>query len=321
MVGDDQGHLVQKVLSKVEQMKQRHTIAVLFHETTTPNEMPNYRAWHLATVWKEWGMDVLLLRGARGPIDADLLLPQVDLSVVPQRCRCFQNSKSVVLNRNVLDIRKTSFSRNLVSLQDEYNGPVIVKTNANSGGKPENLVLRRLPSHERRVFLAREFLRILTQFSQTGSLERLAYAKTLYSDNYPIYPSKHQVPRGVFKNPYLVVEKFLPEKEGDFYHIRSYVFLGSEGLALRFKSESPVVKGLTVTALEFVPVDESMVAAREALGFDYGKFDYVVHNGDSVLLDINPTPFLGTAYPPDVQQRVVAQLAKGISKWFSDMDE
>ncbi|MDY6839567.1 MAG: hypothetical protein SWH78_16500 [Thermodesulfobacteriota bacterium] len=299
-------------------MNKCKTIAVLFHESATPKQMRNYRAWHLAQVWKDWGIDVQLLRGANDSIDADLVIPQIDLSVRPRAYRFLQDSKGVVLNRNVLDIRKTSFSRNLVSMQDEYDGPVIVKTNANSGGAPENLVFRALPPIRRKIFLAR---RLLIQFVRTGSIDRLAYVRTLNSNKYPVYPSKREVPRGVFKNPNLVIEKFLPEKNGDFYYSRSYVFLGNEGVAVRIKSECPVVKNTVLPDLEFVPIDETMVAAREALGFDYGKFDYVVHNGEPVLLDINATPYLGTSYSPEVKQRIVAQLAKGIATWFSDSYE
>ncbi len=297
------------------------TIAILFHEATTPNRMRRYRIWHLAQVWKEWGIDVQLLLGANDPIDADVLIPQIDLSVLPRAYRFLQDSKSIVLNRNVLDISKSSFSRNLLSMQDEYDGSVIIKTNANSGGKPENLVVHTLPPRSRKIFLARQAMRLLIQFARTGSIQRLAYTRTLKSGNYPIYPSKRQVPRSVFKNRNLVVEKFLPEKNGAFYYSRSYSFLGNEGLAVRLKSEYPVVKGPVVTGSEFISVDESIVAAQKALGFDYGKFDYVVHNGEAVLLDINPTPFLGTAYSREVQHRMVAQLAKGIFKWLPGLHE
>jgi hypothetical protein len=224
----------------------------------------------------------------------------------------------VVLNRDVLDIRKRTFSRNLVSQTDDYDGPVIIKTDANSGGKPENLVLRRSLWYRRGIFLAGEYLRVMRRFLSTLSLERLAYTRTLYSDSYPIYPSKEQVPHGVFENPYLVVERFLPETNGPFYYSRSYSFLGDEGVGVRLKSKNPVVKNAVAPGgLEFISVDESIVAARKALGFDYGKFDYVLHDGEAVLLDINKTPFPGTPYPPEMQQRIAAQLAKGIGAWFS----
>ena len=92
--------------------------------------------------------------------------------------------------------------------------------------------------------------------------------------------------------------------------------MGSEGLAVRTKSEHPVVKGAGGTDLEFVPVAESILAMRHELGFDYGKFDYVIHEGEAVLLDINATPTFGRAYAPDVRRKIAAQLAKGIGYWF-----
>jgi hypothetical protein len=79
-----------------------------------------------------------------------------------------------------------------------------------------------------------------------------------------------------------------------------------------------VVKGASGTDLDFVPVDDAIVTARNELGFDYGKFDYVIHDGEAVLLDINTTPTFGKAYSPEVRSKIVTQLAKGVSKWFPD---
>ena len=297
-------------------MNEGASIAILFHETTPPNKFCSYRIWRLAKRWTQWGIDVQFVQGPDARIKADLVIPHIDLSVRPEAYRQLLYSRSMVANRNVTDIRKRSFSRNLVSLDDEYDGPVIVKTDSNHGGKPEKHALRRLPIHKRVASTWQQGTRILRRLASTGSLSKLSYAQALSPAKYPVYPSKHLVPSCAFSNPDLVVERFRPEMEGRFYFIRMYEFLGSEGFAIRVRSEHPVVKGTDSPHLEFVPVDESIVALRHALGFDQGKFDYVMHDGKAVLLDVNPTPTFGRGFPQKIREQMWDQLAKGIEQWF-----
>ena len=112
-----------------------------------------------------------------------------------------------------------------------------------------------------------------------------------------------------------MVEKFLPEREGRFYYLRSYAFFSDQGLAVRSRSDRPVVKGVNGADLEYVPVDPAILSAREELGFDYGKFDYVLHDGKAILIDINNTPTFGNAYSPSVRREISRSLAEGISRW------
>lgn len=302
-------------------METRGTIAILFHESTPQNKFRGYRIWHCAQHWLKWGFDVQIVQRPDARIEADLLIPHIDLSVFPREYRPLLNSASTVLNRNLLDIRKSAFSRNLVSLEDEYDGPVIVKTNCNYGGQPEKHARRRLPIHRRISSTCQQGIRILRQFAATRSLSKLAYVSALCPHGYPVYQSKHQVPSVVFGNADLVVERFLPEKEASFYYLRSYAFLGDAELAIRVRSEHPVVKGINSRDPEFVPVDESIVAARRALGLDHGKMDYVLHNGKAVLLDVNTTPTFGRVLTREIREQASARLARGIRQWFPDLFE
>ena len=104
-----------------------------------------------------------------------------------------------------------------------------------------------------------------------------------------------------------------------FYYLRSYAFFGNKAISVRSKSESPVVKGSCGFDLEIVAESADVVALRHELGFDFGKFDYVIHNGDAVLLDINSTPIFGKVFSPEVKLKVVSTLAEGISQWFPDV--
>lgn len=112
-------------------------IAILVHETTGPADLKTYRLFRCASIWQAMGFDVEVVRGPQRPQRADLLIPQVDLSVLPGDYRTILDAFPVVMNRRVLDIRKSAFSPNLLRRGDSYPGPVIVKTDANFGGIPE----------------------------------------------------------------------------------------------------------------------------------------------------------------------------------------
>ena len=78
-----------------------------------------------------------------------------------------------------------------------------------------------------------------------------------------------------------------------------------------------MVKGYNGFNYEMIEPDESIRKFRRDLGFDYGKFDYVVHEGETVLLDINPTPTYADGIDtPEVRHELSSVLAKGITQWL-----
>jgi len=57
-------------------------------------------------------------------------------------------------------------------------------------------------------------------------------------------------------------------------------------------------------------VPKEVTGMRRRLGLDYGKIDYVIHQGQVVILDANRTPAgPGT---PEATARTVGDLADGI---------
>lgn len=297
-------------------MAETRRIVILFHADERPERTHEYRIMHSVPHWRAAGFDVALQFGVAAPFEADLVIPQIDLSVMPREYQRALAACPCVVNRDVTDIRKTAFSRNLVRQHDGYEGPVIVKTNANFGGAPERRLARRQPWPQRALEALREASRRLRRVAATGSIHRLTHAETLDPNRYPIFPHKRDVPRTVFGNPNLVVERFRPEHIGGQYHLRSYAFLGDRSMTIRTTADGPVVKGANGSVPEPVPVDERIVAERAALGVDYGKFDYVLHDGEAVLLDINPTPSFGPVYPTALRERIARELAPGIEVLF-----
>ena len=63
---------------------------------------------------------------------------------------------------------------------------------------------------------------------------------------------------------------------------------------------------------EIVEPHPEVLEIRRTLGFDYGKFDYVLHDGRVVLLDINKTPGESRIIRPAAMARL-RHLASGIS--------
>lgn len=225
---------------------------------------------HLAEFWREDGCHVEFVFGVRNFVPADLAVLHVDLSVVPEEYIRFSRRYPVVVNGAVRDTRKSVISRNLVAPDDPYDGPVIVKSDLNFAGEPE----RRLRPFARLMRYVDDYLRpdLLREPAQ-----------------YPIYGSVANVPQGCFGDPEVVVERFLPEREGDLYCVRLYEFLGDRSTCIRLAGRHPIVNGASCLNVEEVEPHPDIVALRSELGFDYGKFDYVVRDGGAVLLDANKT--------------------------------
>ncbi len=232
----------------------------------------------IAQRWAGNGYRVLTHYGSENLPKADIVLLHVDMTEIPLFYAERLKAYPLVLNRNVLDISKSAFSELLVTRNDTYGGPVIVKTDANCGGKPETRIRRRSRTFRWPKLL---FCRAGSNWVKTGHLNPYEY---------PIYDNKTLVPLEVWENPKLIVERFLPEKEDDLYYIRYYMFLGDQGWAARFGSKNPIVKfSSRVTQEERVSVPDELIALRKRLGFDYGRFDYVERDGLPIVFDINKT--------------------------------
>lgn len=235
----------------------------------------------LAECWKEAGIEIVMLHGTEHFVPADALILHVDMTVIPDTCRSFARRYPVVINGRVTDISKRKVSTHIVGPEDLYDGPVIVKTNLNSGGITEKLLERKREKGNPWRRLKGKIQKKLP-WTLTGNLN---------PHEYPIFPDSRSVPPRVWRNQRLVVEKFLPEREGDFFCIRHWLFFGDQEFNYRAFSHHPIVKaGNTVHRERGIPVPEELRALRTKLGFDYGKFDYAVVAGECVLFDANRTP-------------------------------
>jgi len=266
----------------------------------------SYTLYPLAERWRSGGHRVHIHYGCENPPPGDLAILHLDLSVVPAEYRPLVAMYPRVVNAAVLDIRKSTFSQNMVDRDSDWKGPVIVKTDANSLGGPE----RRL----NRLARSGRTLRLFTRREKVG--EEIPTGPSLPS--YEVFASPRDVPFEFWTTPGLVVEKFLPEQDERGFYLRVWTFLGDRERSSRCRATEPYIKSGNVIERESVPVPDEIRAWRERLGFDYGKFDYVLHQGRPVLLDVNRTPGPAPKLPGDQSARSgFLSLAEGLNVFLS----
>lgn len=237
--------------------------------------------------WERYGFEVEVARGINRFIDADIVIPHLDLTIWPEEYINFFSRYPVVVNRHAGDISKSRISSNIIGRDEEYQGPVIIKSNRNFGGLPENrLISKPVIRLMSKAYIDLYAIRFLMRFPNFIPWKRISY---LDPTSYPIYKSVKDVPAGVFENKNLIVERFLPERDGEHYCRRMWIFLGDKGINVLSKSKKKIAKSSNSCSIEHVSVPEELFSIRRRLKFDYGIFDYVIRDGKVILFDINWT--------------------------------
>ena len=282
-------------------------IAVLFHSGNSATGVTSYSVDHLAGYWREDGHEVVYLFGTKTYVPADLLLVHVDLSVVPDEYLDFASRYPIVLNGQIRDIRKSVVSTHLVDPHQSWTGPVIVKSNFNYGGAPEQSLT---PG-----WLTKHFSAWRTACHVADRIT----GRESFTDwtSYRVYDSVEDVPSSFFKRRDIVVERFMPERENGLYHLRMYQVLGDRWTCMRVASSQPVIKAsLSVSSEEIEPHSE-VHTWRKQFNLDYGKFDYLVHEGHPVLIDVNKTTGASNQVAGARLQEMRRRLAEGLYSYFA----
>ena len=214
------------------------------------------------------GYEVEVLKGLAHRPTGDVGVLHVDATYTPQDYVEYARSFPFCLNLGPTDISKRAISGALLAPGEAWEGAVMVKSNLNNRGLPE--------------------AKANAQAVNAGRPRPYAAPDT--QERYQIYDNIAQVLDDLFRRPDLVIEKFMPEVEPDGYAARFWSFCGDAERCTRYVSPHPLVKADDTVRSERVPVPDEIRALRERLGFDYGKFDFVVHGGKPVLLDANKTP-------------------------------
>jgi len=277
------------------------SITIISNEFSAPMENSRYFLSRLVKSWKQQGIKIHETAGC-DYIPAELAFLHIDTTVVADEYLELGKQYPIAINGRVKDILKTSFSQYLLKRDDDYQGPVIVKTNANYGGVNEFIIA-----------------------AETGQstwydpdIER-PWRKREIMDSlkYPIFDKLADVPPGVWKNDRLIVEKFLPERlENGDYRSRIYAFFGEQEFAAWMSSPKPVVKSAVATDMGLIDeIPQSIREIRKASGYDYGKFDYTEVNGQVILFDMNKTPAIGSQILDLLSARKLEQFANEIHRF------
>jgi hypothetical protein len=267
----------------------KRTIAILCHPSEKAS-LKGYVITQLATVWREDGHEVFFVLGAGRFVPADVVIVHVDRSVVPDEYLELARQYPIALNAKVKDIRKSTFSTLRVFRGDPHAGRVIVKSELNYAGVPER---------------------------RSGSSSYAATALRIDSpEDYRIYERVDSVPQAIWDDPGLIVEKFVPEMTDGCYGCYAMNFLGDRYTCGKVVGPNPIVCGRTQQRIDRVPPHPEMLKLREQMGFDYGKFDYVIHDGKPILLDANKTVGAGTLPMTEERVRVRRYRAQGLYAYF-----
>ena len=226
------------------------------------------------------------------PADAALL--HVDMSLVPDAYLELAARYPLTINGRVSDIRKRLVSRNLITRGSDWTGPVLAKTDLNSNGAPERFLHRRA----------------------TGA--PLGPPAEAAEDAYHLFDAPAAVPSGLWDDPAMVFERYLPERRGDMNVLRVWSLLGKYERCSWYLSPETVVKGRNIVDFGPSEVPAFLREERHRLGFDYGKFDFAIPPDGPVLYDANRTPATISARPelvrdeaPRMARALMAMVAAG----------
>lgn len=207
-------------------------------------------------------------QGFSPALRGDAAVLHVDATRVDPAYAEYALSFPFCLNAGVSDISKPRVSMARVAPHDGWDGPVIVKSALNCGGLPESRLNRRARRAGR----------------------PLPFPDAMVMKEYRVFEHSSDVPPDTFDDPELLVERFLPEIEPDGFALRYWLFCGDYDFCGRFVSHDRIVKGAGVFRSEPCPIPDALRQRRKELGFDYGKFDFAVHDGATYLMDANKTP-------------------------------
>ena len=268
-----------------------------------------YTIYALANLWRQLGLNVRVKRGASpfSTARAGVAINHVSLTLTPAPYLNYLRRFPIVLNRDFTDTSKSKYCRGLLSPEDSYDGPVIVKTDLNFGGKIEH----KLQKQKQRSFPLR-YLRLLRRPMAGASthMDPLAY---------PILDHPSRVPNETWGNPYLIVQKFQPERDdAGLYRLRSWYVFGDRGFHVLALGKEPIVKGGNMVRREVIDINTlpEMEVLRKQMRVDYGRFDYALVDGKAVVYDINRTPTITAASETQYASQL-RDLAQGIVTFLS----
>jgi len=255
----------------------QHRRVAILNTPDTPRHARHHLICIIQDMLRNFGVEVIHLYGTDTFVPADLLFVHYDRSVVPAAVTRFAQRYPLHVNAHARDIRKHTYVDGLLSHDSLYEGPVIVKSTLNYGGEPE--------------LNARSLLERVQQ--RAGRLAGLKNAPLMRTKkDYRVFDHIREVPGHYFSRHY-VVQKFLPETDGEKNVLREYIFLGNYHFENIERSTDLIInEDENVSCLPFQP-HARLLHMRNRLKLDYGKIDYTMIDGKPFIFDANKTLGLG----------------------------
>ncbi len=251
-------------------------LAILHSKRAQPGAR-HHMVMMIADFLTEMGVEIVHLHGTERFEPADAVFVHVDLSVVPEAYLSFAQRYPKQINAQARDIRKRAFADGLLESGDVYPAPVIVKSNLNYGG---------LPEQNERSLLERASQKV------RGLLSGSTPTRVLAKEDYKIYPKLADVPAQYFDSDH-IVQKLILEKRGEMNLLREYFFLGDCAFEnIESSAEVIITEDDHVSCLPFAP-HPRLLEIRKRLHLDYGKIDYVMTQSGPFVFDVNKTIGLG----------------------------
>ena len=267
-------------------------IVVITHEFESP--FRQYLLFDVLNLLTRSGHSFSISAGPR-PRPGDVGILHVDCTHIAEDYLALGKEFELSINFDVRDISKRRISGAVLTRDSDWAGPIIIKSDLNCRGLPESAQNAIAKSRGRPL-------------PHPG----LGVAK-----KYVVLPSINAVQEKIWNNKNIVVERFIPEPDENGFALRTWVFMGDRERCTRHVSPNAIIKGDNVVSRTPSDVPNAIRAERARLGFDYGKFDFVVHDGVPVLLDANRTPGLA----PNLRQFFLAgttKLAEGLDRLIAD---
>jgi hypothetical protein len=262
--------------------------------------------------WESLGWSVNVVEGSQGFVPADLAIAHIDSTQIPERWLDLLRRYPRVLNGAMTDISKRNISDPTLLDMEGWDGPVIVKTDANCAGRPDRYSrVQSIGRHFRPLGWAAKAV-----FRASDQLFGLDPRKP-----YPVFPSVREVPARLRRNSSLVLQRFVPERDGELYALRFCTHLGSRGITVRSRSAHPIVKARNIVDASVVESTPEVLEHVHELGGGYGKVDFVLDQGRPLILDVNSTPTYQGPEPSERVLRVAHELAPAIEEFLESGPE
>ncbi|MAS05692.1 MAG: hypothetical protein CL534_13560 [Ahrensia sp.] len=251
-------------------------IDIFVERRRTFESIRHYKLKHMLEGLKRAGIDWRLIDQPAEGQGGEAAFLHVDLTDVPADFITAAHRYGRCVNRDASTIRRTLYTRAKVQRDDNFAGPVIVKTVLNSRGAPE------LRYENRRSFAARA--------GYTAKKLLIPGYKQRLCPDYEIHDSLEDVPKSVWDDPRLLVERFLPGAMDLPIVKHRYDFFFEVELNTRVAYQSLLCDPETLTEFDVDPdVPQAIRDLREQLNLDFGAIDYFMENGEAIPIDANKT--------------------------------